>query len=89
MSTLVDPYGQALTRQTETTISLRAVAMLAELEGILQQEGLGIRCIKCEALGHNARVTGDSVQGSDVFRIVCACSVRVHQKKTGKVQVRA
>lgn len=90
MSTIVDPYGAPLTRQAETTVSLRAVAMLAELEDIMRQEGIGLRCIKCEASGlHGAEagIRGDNVQGSDTFRLVCACCVRVHSQKTGKVKV--
>lgn len=82
--------GRVATKTTETTISLRALAMLAELEEIMRQEGIGLRCIKCEALGRQgveAAIHGDSVPGRDTFRLVCGCSVRIHNRTTGKVQV--
>lgn len=84
---ILDMNGRAATKQTEATFDPRLVEMLIALNDVLQQNGLGLFCMKCHRLGNPDGVKADNTAGSDVYRLSCGCSTRVFHRRTGKERV--
>lgn len=84
---LVDAQGQVLRRQTETRFDPRLVQMLIALSDVLNQNGLGLFCMKCHRLGLPDGVKADNRPDDDQFRLTCACAVRTFDKRTGREKV--
>lgn len=84
---IVDPGGMPATRTTETVFDPRLVLMLMGLSDLLQQNGLGLFCMKCHRLGIDDGVKADNRPDSDTFRLICGCATRVFTKKTGREKV--
>lgn len=87
MSVILDPKGRAATRTTETAFHPRLVVLLIELSDLLQQNGLGVICMKCFRLGLPDGVKADNRPESDTYRLSCGCATRVFHKRTGREQV--
>lgn len=85
---IVDAAGRpAVTGQTTTTFSPQLVAALVALSDLLQQNGLGLFCMKCHRLGLPDGVQCDNRPDDDVYRMTCGCAVREFHKVTGKERV--
>lgn len=79
--------GRPASKQTEATFDPRLVEKLIALSDLLNQNGLGLFCMKCQRLGLPDGVKADNTQGSDVYRLSCGCATRVFHRKTGKERV--
>lgn len=79
--------GRAATKTTETVFDPRLVEMLIALSDLLNQNGLGLFCIKCHRHGNPDGVKADNTAGSDVYRLTCGCATRVFHRKTGQERV--
>lgn len=75
------------TPRTETQFDPKLVAALISLSDLLQQNGLGLFCMKCHRLGLNDGVKADNKPDSDEYRLTCGCATRVFHKVTGKERV--
>ncbi len=84
---ILDPNGRIATKTTETRFDPRLVEMLIGLSDVLQQNGLGLFCMKCQRLGLPDGVQADNRPESDVYRLSCGCATRVFHKRSGKEQV--
>ncbi len=85
---ILDPTGTPVkSKVTETTLEPRLVTMLAELEGVLQQTGLTLTCIRCRAFGLPDLARGSVSDSGAIFSVTCSCSSRVCDTRTGRVKV--
>lgn len=84
---IVDAYGRATTKHTETKFDPRLVKALMDLSDLLQQNGLGLICVRCNRLGLPDGVTANNRPASDTYRLVCSCSTRIFNKKSGAEKV--
>lgn len=84
---ILDASGRVAKKTTETTFDVRLVEMLIALSDVLNQNGLGLFCMKCQRLGLPDGVKADNTQGSDIYRLSCGCATRVFHRRTGKEKV--
>lgn len=84
---ILDPQGKPTRKVTETTFDPKLVEMLIALSDVLNQNGLGLFCMKCQRLGMPDGVKADNTAGSDVFRLSCGCATRVFHRRSGKERV--
>lgn len=72
---LFGPNGKAVGTQVTKQYDPRLVAALAILQPLLDEQGLSLFCLKCQALGMKDGVRGFSSPGEYVLD--CGCSHRV------------
>lgn len=84
---ILDVEGRPVTKTTETAFDPRLVEMLIALSDLLNQNGLGLFCMRCHRLGNNDGVKADNKAGSDTYRLSCGCATRVFNRKTGQERV--
>lgn len=84
---ILGPNGEPTKKTTETRFDPRLVEMLIALSDLLQQNGLGLHCMRCNRLGLPDGVKADNTTGSDTYRLSCGCATRVFNKRNGKEKV--
>lgn len=84
---ILDVDGRKATKNTETTFDPKLVLMLMSLSDLLQQNGLGLFCMKCNRLGLNDGVRADNSEGSATYKLTCSCATRVFHRQSGKERV--
>lgn len=87
MSVILDADGRAVKKNTETRFDPKLVAMLIALSDVLQQNGLGLFCMKCHRLGLPDGMALNNRPESDTYTMTCGCATRVFHKVTGKERV--
>jgi hypothetical protein len=80
---ILDPNGRAAKKNTETTFDPKLVLMLMALSDLLQQNGIGLFCMKCHRLGLPDGLESNNSEGSSTYKLTCGCATRVFNKQTG------